>query len=57
MEIKKYRVRIVENLKKIIEIEAESKEDALAQVKHAYNNEKYVLDYSNYESTDFSIEE
>ncbi len=55
MEMNKYKVRIIETLDTVIEVLAESQEEAISTVEKDYNNEKYILDYNNYISTDFKL--
>ena len=44
----KYKIEITENLAKIIEVNANTEEEALEIVKKMYEDEKIVLDYSNF---------
>lgn len=44
----KYVVYIKEELERGVIVDAESREDAEEKVGQAYNNEKIVLDYSDY---------
>jgi len=49
----KYQVTIVETLSKIVDIEANSAEQAEYIVMTMYNDEEVVLDYSDFEQVDF----
>ena len=51
----KYIIEITETLQKQIEIEANSKEDALKLAKNKYRNEEIILDSENYVTTDFDV--
>lgn len=44
---KKYKIEIEETLSKIVEIEANSLEEAINIVQERYNSEEYVLDYND----------
>ncbi len=47
-----YKIEIQEFLSKIIEIEAENKEEAISKVKRMYQNEEIVLDSEDYLTTE-----
>lgn len=49
----KYKVEITETLQKIIEIEADSKTDALYKVKEMYRDEEVILDANDFVDLDF----
>lgn len=49
----KYKVTIVETISKIVDIEADSAEQAEYIVMTMYNDEEVVLDYSDFEQVDF----
>ena len=51
----KYKVEITEYLQKTVEVEAESKSDAVSKVKEEYNNSNIVLDESNLTGQDIEI--
>ena len=51
----KYIIEITETLQKQIEVEANSKDDALRLVKSKYKNEEIILDSENYVSTNFNV--
>lgn len=46
--MKTYKVEVTETLQRVIEIEANSSEEALAIVNNQYKNEDIVLDYSDF---------
>ena len=50
--MKKYNVQITEYLQRIITVEAESKEDAIAMVESEYDLAHIVLDYSDFTGKD-----
>ena len=51
----KIRVEITEVLQKTVEIEAESKSEAISKVKEQYYNGKVELDASDFIDTEFEI--
>ena len=51
----KYRVDITEVLRRTIEMEAESKEDAIEMVRRMYRNCDIILDASDYIETEISV--
>ena len=51
----KYVVAVTEELRRELEIEAESKEQAYEIVKRKYNNEEIVLDNSDYSGTEIDV--
>lgn len=51
----KYVVAVTEELRRELEIEAESKEQAYEIVKRKYNNEEIVLDDSDYSGTEIDV--
>ena len=51
----KYVVAVTEELRRELEIEAESKEQAYEIVKRKYNNEEIVLDGSDYSGTEIDV--
>ena len=55
--MKKYNVQITEYLQRIITVEAESKEDAIAIVESEYDLAHIVLDYSDFTGKDIEIYE
>jgi hypothetical protein len=55
--MKKYEVKITEQLSRIIEVNATDEDDALYQVRQLYAEEEIVLDYADHDFTDFEIEE
>ena len=55
--MKKYNVQITEYLQRIITVEAESEEDAIAMVESEYDLAHIVLDYSDFTGKDIEIYE
>ncbi|MCM1269855.1 MAG: DUF3846 domain-containing protein [Faecalibacterium sp.] len=55
--MKKYNVTITETLKKTVEVEAESLEEAEQKVTDAWHNSEYILDADNFTEVDFEAEE
>lgn len=51
--MKEYDVKISEVLEKTVTIQAESKEDAMAQVENAYYSGEYILDAENFTEVKF----
>lgn len=51
--LKKYDITITETLQRTLTVKARSKEEALEQVKLAYQQEKIVLDSSDFLENDF----
>ena len=51
----KYVVAVTEELRRELEVEAESKEQAYEIVKRKYNNEEIVLDNSDYSGTEIDV--
>ncbi|MFA6309248.1 MAG: DpnD/PcfM family protein [Clostridia bacterium] len=56
MEIKKYKVKIIETLEMIVDVCADSEKDAIETVMDDYGKEIHVLDYNNYKSAVYEIE-
>jgi len=50
-----YYVTIIETLKKKVEVEADSEEDAIAKVESAYNQCKIILDENDFTDVKFKI--
>lgn len=50
-----YKIEIKETLSRIIEIEAEDKNEAITKVKEQYKNQEIILDDSDYIDTEFNI--
>jgi hypothetical protein len=44
MSLKKYQIEITETLRRIVELEANSLDDAMSEIHRQYNNEEIVLD-------------
>ena len=55
MEI--FKIEIQEFLSKIIEVEAETKDEAISKVCQMYKNEEFVLDSDDYVSTEIGVYE
>lgn len=51
----KYSVTIEETLSRTIEIEAESKQDAIEKVKKQYKNEDIILDSDDFSEVVFGV--
>lgn len=49
----KYNVEIIENLSKVVEVEAASYEEAELIVEEMYDNSEVILDYEDKEDTNF----
>lgn len=47
-----YKMRVTETLVRIVDVEAESEQQAWEMVQDMYNNEDIVLDDSDFESVD-----
>ena len=54
LRMKKYRIEVTEVLSRLVEIEAESEEDAIETVRRMYKNCDIVLDASDYVETRIS---
>ena len=55
MEMNTYKIKITESLEIVIEVLANSEEEAISTVKYDYKNEKHILDYTNHTSTEFIL--
>lgn len=53
--MKKYEVRFIETLERIIEIEAESEEEAQDIADEMYNNEEIVLDSEDFQGREIKV--
>ena len=54
--MKTYRIQIIETASRIIEIELEDEydvNDAIAEVRSDYYDEKIILDYDDFDNVDF----
>jgi hypothetical protein len=51
----KYRIEVTEVLSRIVETDAENKDDAVEMVRQMYRNCELVLDASDYVQTEFSV--
>ena len=54
--MKTFYISITETLNKIVEVQAESSEEALRKAEDAYYNEEIVLDSDDFVDTDFNDE-
>ena len=52
----KYKVNVEELLSRIIEVEAENKEEAEEKVREMYMNEDIVLDASDFQSVEYFVQ-
>lgn len=55
--MKKFKAKFTEKLSRVVEIEAESKDDAYAIADNMYENEEIVLDYDDLKYLEIIIEE
>lgn len=55
--MKKYKITITESLKKELEIEAVSKDEAMDLVKEKYKNEEIILTADDFADVDFKVKE
>ncbi|OFX73362.1 MAG: DpnD protein [Bacteroidetes bacterium GWE2_29_8] len=46
--MKTFKVEIIESLSRIVEIEANTKDEAISIVNEKYKNEEIVLDYNDF---------
>ena len=53
IKMNKYQIEIVETLSRVIDIEANSYEDALEKVKEKYDNSDIILDWEDLENVDY----
>ncbi len=51
--MKTFKIEVIETLSRIIEIEANSSDDAYLKVKEMYDSEEIVLDSDDYTGTEF----
>jgi hypothetical protein len=51
--MKTFKIEVKETLARIIEIKANSTDEAFSKVKEMYSNEELVLDAADYIATDF----
>lgn len=50
--MKTFKIEIQEFLSEIIEVKAESFDEAITKVKEMYRNEEIILDYNNHVTTE-----
>lgn len=55
--MKKFKIEIQEILSRIVEVEARNEDEALNIIQNQYQEEKIVLDSSDFSDTDFIIVE
>lgn len=51
--MKTYYISVTETLNKIVEVQAESSEEALCKVEDAYDADEFELDYNDMENLEF----
>lgn len=51
---KTYKIEIEEVLQRIVEIKANSLDEAIDIAQNRYSNQEYVLDYQDYKGVEFS---
>lgn len=52
----KYKVNVEELLSRIVEVEADSDEEAEEKVREMYRNEKIALDASDFQSVEYFVQ-
>jgi hypothetical protein len=52
-----FKIEIQEFLSRIIEVEAETKDEAISKVRQLYRNDEIVLDSDDYVSTEIEVYE
>lgn len=52
----KYKVNVEELLSRIVEVEADSDEEAEDKVREMYRNEEIVLDASDFQSVEYFVQ-
>lgn len=52
----KYKVNVEELLSRIVEVEADSDEEAEEKVREMYRNEEIVLDASDFQSVEYFVQ-
>ena len=50
---KTYKIEIEETLQRVVEVKANSLNDAFDIVQNKYNDQEYVLDYNDYKGVEF----
>ena len=51
----KYKVKIEETLIRVVEVDAETEQKAIEEIKDQYRKEKIILGSEDYDSTSFDI--
>lgn len=51
---KTYKIEIEETLQKVVEIQANSLDEAIDIAQNRYSNQEYILDYEDYKGVEFS---
>ena len=54
--MKTYKVKITETLEKVVEVEAEDRDEAEQIVSDAWHNSEYILDADNFARVNFTAE-
>ena len=49
-----YKIEIEETLQRVVEIKADSLEDAITIARERYSNEEYILDENDFKGAEFS---
>ncbi len=50
---KVYKIEIEETLQKVVEIEANSLDEAIDIAQNRYSNQEYILDYEDYKGVEY----
>ena len=50
---KVYKIEIEETLQRVVEIEANSPEEAIDIAQNRYSNQEYILDYEDYKGVEY----
>lgn len=53
--MKKFKVVITETSSKLVEVQANNEQEALAKVEEMYENCEVVLDWNDFDETDYTI--
>lgn len=57
LNMETFKIEIQEFLSRIIEVEAETKDEAISKVRQLYRNDEIVLDSDDYVSTEIEVYE